>query len=589
MPLELDQITVLAVLAAMAVALMSKRVSPAQGVIGALIVLFLLHVVDAETAFAGFSNPAPITVAALYVVAAGVERTGALLPALRVILGARSVRAALARLCGAVAVLSAVVANTPVVAMLISPLRTWADGRRVPDSKLLIPLSYAAIIGGNITLIGTSTTLVASGVLSQSGLEPYRFWEPARLGLPFAVVAMITLVVLAPAVMPSRSEPSDDRLEDVANPFVVSLTVDRDGPLDGMSVAAGGLRALPATYLVGVERGAETVAPVGPEYVLRTDDVLTFAGRIDQMLDLDRKPGLTLAENQHVWSLDDGQHAWYEAIIGPTSPLVGRTIKQSSFRRRYQGAVVGLNRAGENLNVKLGDVRLQVGDSLLVVSDLGFRARWHHHGDFLFIHQRSEAPPTAQARSGLALAILAAVVLLPVLGLTDVVHAAVAGMVATVVAGVLTPRQARDAVSLNVIIMIGAAIGLGATVEATGLADRLAAGLAATVDGRGAWGAAIVMILATLIMTELISNVGAIAIMLPIALAAGVEADADPRRFALGVTLAAASSFLTPIGYQTNTMVFGPGRYHPTDFLRLGTPLAVVVAVMAPIFMVVGW
>ncbi len=596
----LDQIVVVIVLCVMLIALLSRAVSPAQGVVGALLALFLLHVIDAETAFGGFSNPAPITIAALYVVAAGVERTGALLPALRVVLGSRSLRAALGRLCGSVGVLSAVVANSPLVAMLISPVRSWADGRRIPDSKLLIPLSYATIIGGNITLIGTSTTIVASGLLTQSGLDPYGFWEPARLGLPFAIVGMAVLVVLAPRLMPDRTRLEFDvaagrdgaggeGVEKLANPFTVSLTVDAGGRLDGVNVAAGGLRALPSTYLVGVERDGATAAPVAPSYLLQAGDVLTFAGRVDKMLDIDRHPGMTLVEQKHVWSLDDSQHAWFEAIIGPTSPLVGRTIKQSGFRRRYQAAVVGINRAGEDLNAKLGDVRLQVGDSLLLVSDLEFRNRWRYHSDFLFIHERSEAPPTAQARSSIALAVLAAVVVLPILGIVDVLHAALLGAVATVVAGVLTPRQARDAVGLNVVIMIGAAIGLGAAVEATGLADRLATELYGNVNGQGTWGAAVVVVLATMLMTEVISNAAAVAIMLPIAVAAAADSGADPRRFALGVTLVASSSFLTPVGYQTNTMVFGPGRYHPIDYLRLGLPLAAVVAVMASVFMAVGW
>ena len=610
--LALDQIVVIVVLGAMMAALLTKRVSPAQGVVGALLALFLLHVIDAGTAFVGFANPAPITIAALYVVAAGVERTGALLPALRLVLGSRNLRSALWRLCGSVGALSAFVANTPLVAMLISPVRSWADGRRVPDSKLLIPLSYATIAGGNITLLGTSTTLVASGLLIQTGLEPYGFWEPTRLGLPFALAAIVVLTMLAPALMPDRggtsagvpstgvtstgltadaktSDGGGVGVEQVAKPFTVSLSVDPAGSLDGLTVLDGGLRSLPSTYLVAIERDGETITPVAPTYLLRGGDVLRFAGRVEQMLDIDRHPGMTLVEQKHLWSLDDDQHAWFEAIIGPTSPLVGRTIKQSDFRLRYQAAVVGISRAGEDLDAKLGDVRLQVGDSLLVVSDMDFRSRWHHHSDFLFIHQRSEAPPTAQTRSRVALAILAVVVVLPMLGVLDVLRAAVAGAVATVLSGVLTPRQAREAVALNVVVMIGAAIGLGAAVDATGLADRLAAGLSDLVDGRGAWGAAVVVVLATLLLTEVISNAAAIAVMLPIALAAGAEAGADPRRFALGVTLAASSSFLTPIGYQTNTMVFGPGRYHPADYLRLGIPLAVIVAVMAPVFMASGW
>ncbi|MDH3296110.1 MAG: SLC13 family permease, partial [Acidimicrobiia bacterium] len=586
------QLIVVFVLVLMTVALVAKRVSPAVGVVGALLTLYLVRIVDAAVAFSGFSNPAPLTVAALYVVAAGVERSGALLPALRLILGGRSPAGVLTRLSISVSVLSALVANTPVVAMLLSPVRAWADRAGTAPSKVLLPLSYAAIIGGNLTVIGTSTTLVASGMMEQAGLQGFSFWEPARLGLPVAAASLALLIVLAPRLMPDRGrraqadgERDGGTPEYMIKPFVVSLSVDRGGPLDGVSVADGGLRALPSTYLVGLERDGQTMAPVAPGYRLQGGDVLTFAGRLNQVLDIDRFPGLSLQEHRHVWALNDGQHAWYEAIIGPGSRLVGRTIKQAGFRQRYQAAVVALNRSGETVNTKLGEARLQVGDSLLLVSDLGFRDRWRRTSDFLFIHQRSEAPPTAQAKAPMALAILLAVVAIPLLGVAEVLYAAVVGAAAMVAAGVLTVGQAREAISLNVVTMIAAAIGIGATVEQTGLAATVADGMSGLAGDAGLLGSALSLVVATLVLTELISNAGAVSLMLPVALATAVEAGGDPRRFALGVTLTAASSFLTPIGYQTNTMVFGPGRYQPADFLRLGVPLSLLVLVMAPLFM----
>ncbi len=595
--MSFEELIVAVVLVAMMGALMSKRVTPAVGVIVALLVLYLTRVVDASTAFAGFSNPAPLTIAALYVVAAGVERSGALLPALRLVLGVKTISAVLVRLSTSVAVLSALVANTPVVAMMISPARAWAEGQRIAPSKILLPLSYAAIIGGNLTLVGTSTNLVASGMLSGAGFEAMSFWEPARLGLPFTVAALVVVVVGAPKLMPSRGATVGTAVDGVdgagddplVKPYVVSLTVDRGGPLDGASVADGGLRALPSTYLVGVDRRGETIAPVAPEYVLRGGDTLTFAGQIKQVTDIDRMQGLTLDEHEHVWGLDDDQHAWYEVIIGATSPLVGRTIKHLGFRQRYQAAVVALNRDGESLASKLGDARLQVGDSLLVVADLGFADRWRKRSDFLFIHQRSEAPPTAQARAPLALIILAAVVAMPIAGFADVLYSSVVGALAMVLGGILTTRQARESVGLNVIVMIGAAIGIGASVQQTGLADRIAGTLGGAVADFGPWVAALALVATTVVLTELISNAGAVAVMLPIALSTAESVDGDPRRFALGVTLAAASSFLTPIGYQTNTMVFGPGRYQPVDYLRLGLPLTGLVLVLAPLFMAFGW
>lgn len=591
--MNLSQFVVVVVLTAMIAGLLSRRVSPTVAVVGTLLSLYLFDVVDAASAFAGFSNPAPLTIAALYVVAAGIERTAVLVPTIGHVLGRGSLRAASRRSVLASAGLSAFVANTPLVAMLLSPVRTWARSRRVPESKLLLPISYATIIGGNLTLVGTSTTLIASGLLLESGYEPLSFWEPARLGLPFALVALVVLVATAPLLTPNRDGDDGDRANP-ARPYVVALTVDGGGPLDGVTVADGGLRSLRSLYLVGVEHGSDTTAPVSPQTVLRGGDVLTFAGRRDDVVDIDHLQGLTLKEAEHLWALNDRQHAWYEAVIGPSSPLVGRTIKDAGFRQRYQAAVVAVTRDGDDLNAKLGDVRLQVGDSLLLLSDLGFGERWHNQADFLVIDQRKEPPPTARAKARLALAIMAAVVALPMLGLTDVLRAAVAGAVATVLTGVLTPRQARDAVNINVVVMIGAAIGIGAAVQETGLADRLADGLIGALAFLGPVGTAAAVVVATMVLTELISNAGAIAVMMPLALATATQTEGDPRRFALAVTLTASASFLTPIGYQTNTMVFGPGRYEAADYLRLGLPLASVTLILATSFIAadlgtLGW
>lgn len=589
----MPQLIVIAVLTVMVVGLLSRRISPTVAVVGALLALYLTDVVDASAAFAGFSNPAPLTIAALYVVAAGIERTAALVPAIGQVLGHGSLRAVNTRSILASAGLSAFVANTPVVAMLLSPVRTWARNRRVPESRLLLPISYATIIGGNLTLVGTSTTLIASGMLLEAGYEPLSFWEPARLGLPFALIALVVLVTTAPLLTPNRN--GDDRSRNhPTRPYVVALTVDGGGPLDGVSVADGGLRALPSMYLVGVEHGGDTTAPVTPQTVLRGGDVLTFAGRRDDVVDIDHLRGLTLKEAEHLWALDDLQHAWYEAVIGPASPLVGRTIKDAGFRQRYQAAVVAVTRDGDDLNARLGDVRLQVGDSLLLISDLGFGERWHNQADFLVIDQRQEPPPTARAKARLALAIMATVVALPMLGITDVLRAAVAGAVATVLTGVLTPRQARDAVNINVVVMIGAAIGIGSAVERTGLADQVANGLIQLLAPLGSIGTAAAVVAATVVLTELISNAGAIAVVMPLALSTATQVEGDPRRFALAVTLTASASFLTPIGYQTNTMVFGPGRYEAADYVRLGLPLASVTLVMASLFIVAdfgfaGW
>ncbi len=584
-PMMIEAWVTLGVLVVAFAALITHRLSPPVGIVGALLALYFAGVVDAAEAFGGFAEPAPITIAALYVVAAGVERTGALSHLVRRVLGGVGKSSGFVRLLGVAGGLSTVMANTPIVAMLINPVVTWSERRQAPASRYLIPLSYVSILGGMLTVIGTSTNLIGSGLVADAGLAEFSFFEPALIGGPVALVGFVVVAVAGPRLLPDRGERAG---EDIAAPFTISMVVEPEGSVDGTSVAHADLRDLPGVYLVAVERHGEVTAPVSPEFVLAGGDALTFAGSVSEVVDLGTRPGLRPDEEKHLDALDGTQHSWFEAVIGATSPLVGHSLKEVGFRSRYQAAVVALHRSGVGLDRRLGDVQLQVGDSLLLVSDLDFAARWRGRGDFLLIEQRREAPPTNGNKVWLALAILACLAAGPLLGIVDVLTASLGAAVAMVVTGVLTPRQARDGVDSNVVIMIGAALGVGTAVRVTGLAAEMAELIVGPAQSLGPWWVAAGLIVITLVLTELVTNAAAVAIMIPIALDVAVAMDADPRRFALGTVVAASASFLTPIGYQTNTMVYGPGRYRFGDYLRLGVPLTLVVVALAPPLMIVG-
>ncbi len=580
-----DAWLVLGAIALMFGGLVTRRVSPPVGVVGALLALYLAGVASQEEALSGFASPAPATIAGLYIVAGAVERSGALRPMSRRVLGEGSMSIGMARLGTVAAALSAIVANTPIVAMFIGPVSRWAERRGAPPSPFLMPLSFAAILGGMLTLIGTSTNLIASDLIQASGEEALGLLEPARLGLPVVVIGLIVVVVAGPRVLPRRGSVDHSTVD---RPFTISLTIVDGGELDGQTVAAGGLRQLGAVFLVAAEREGELVAPVGPEHQLRGGDVITFAGQVDHVVELEAVPGLELVEGDQILKLDDGEHAWFEAVIGNGSPLIGRTLKQSGFRSTYQAAVVALHRSGEGIVGGLGEARVQVGDSLLLVADVGFRQRYKNRGDFLLVQRRSEPPPTAAVHAKRSLAILVVVAALALSGMVDVMKAALLGAAATVALGALTPRQARDSVDLNVVVLIAAAIGIGAVADSSGLASALAGGLVDATSGLGLWGVAVGLVIATIVLTEMITNAGAVSLMIPIAMQSASEAGGDARIFALGVMLAASASFLTPIGYQTNTMVYGPGRYHFTDYLRLGLPLTFVVVLLTPLMMSAG-
>lgn len=578
-----DEWIVIGVLVAMVAALVTRRVSPAVGVTGALLALYFADVLSTGQLLSGFSNPAPATIAALYVISGAIERSGALVPLTRRVLKTGAPQASLARLAGVSAGLSAVVANTPIVAMLIGPVERWARRGKEAPSKYLIPLSYAAVLGGMPTIIGTSTNVIASGIVASSTGEAFGFFEPAKLGLPVAILGLIMITLLSRRVLPARGEFSSDAIE---QPFTVSMQVSEGGSIDGKTVAEAGLRQLGSVYVVAVQRSQEITSPVNPELVLRAGDQVTFAGQVDDVVELDRLPGLDLLEGDQVSALEDGQHAWFEAVVGATSPLVGKSIKGSDFRRRYQAAVIAIHRSGAGLDAPLGTARLHIGDSLLLVADQDFAARWRNRGDFLLVQRRREPPPTASRSAGRSLLILVGVAIAALAGV-GVLKAALFGAAATVLTGALTPRQARDSVDVNVVVLIGAAIGVGVGVEASGLANRLGDLLVELTGGAGTWGVAVGVVLATLLLTELITNAGAVALMVPIAMRVADDVGAEPRLFALGITVAASASFLTPIGYQTNTMVYGPGRYRFTDYLRLGLPLTVMVVALVPVLMVI--
>ena len=575
----------LAVLTAMVAGLVRGRVSPPAGVLGATALLYVLGVTTAAEAFSGFANTAPITVAGLYVLAGAVDKTGALQPVVsRLLSFPRSVRLDLARLVLPSAFGSAFLANTPIVAMLTPAVTRWADEHGRSASTFLIPLSYATILGGAATAIGTSTNLVASGLLEDAGLGALGLFELAPVALPLAALGLAAILLLAPILLPERRRP---RAAEAGRSFTVTMMVEAGGSVDGQSVQDAGLRALSGVYLVEIERPHRTIAPVPPAQTLRGGDRLVFAGRVDDIVDLQGINGLTAAESDALDQLSaDRDVAFFEVVVGPSSPLAGRTAAEVGFRQRYSGAILAVHRSGEQLGGKLGTARLQNGDTLLVVAEKGFRTRWRDSGEFLLVSRLDAEMPTASEKSIWALAAIALVVVLPLIGVMSVTRATILAAILIVGAGVLRPREARDAVDVNVVLMIGGAFGLGQAVSSSGLADQISDTLLG-VGFAGTFGAVFGVAITTMVLTELITNAAAVALVFPIAIDIADRSGLDPRIMVIGAAVAGSSSFLTPVGYQTNTMVYGPGGYRFTDYLRLGIPLSLLSVVTVSVMVTV--
>jgi len=570
----------LIVVVAMLIVLSRDRLPPAAVVLGATTTLLVTGVIDEEQAFSGFSNPAPLTVAALYVLARGVEKTGVLGPMVSRLLGnPREVgRVALGRLLVPTAGASAFMNNTPLVGTLIPEVTAWANRHGIAPSKLLLPISYAAILGGTLTVIGTSTNLVVSGLLEESGAEPLGIFEITPVGAVVVAVGLAVVIGLAGLLVPDRRG-ADALVSDEIREFTVQMEVEPEGRLAEATVGDAGLRNLEGVYLAEIQRSGRIISPVDPDRMLVGGDRLVFVGRADLVIDLQRMPGLVTVDRDQVEAIDSPQHTFFEAVVGPSGDLVGNTLEQVDFRRRYQGVVIAIHRAGERVRAKLGAERLRSGDTLLVLADRDFRNRFREGRDFLLVARLGGPSPSATRKAPLVGAIAASVVILAALDVLPILQGALLAAGALIATRVLSFGEARNAVDLEVVLLIAAAFGVGAAIESTGLATRVADTLVGSLGGLGDVGVVFAIVVATTLLTEVITNNAAAVVILPVALSVAADTGLDERTVAIAIAVTASSSFLTPMGYQTNTMVYGPGGYRFTDYLRLGIPVNAAVAV----------
>jgi di/tricarboxylate transporter len=572
-----DAWIVLAVVVGIVVLLATDRCSPVVGLGGGVLALLVTGAIDDATALSGLASPATATIALLYVAAAGIAATGALSWFLDRMMFGRT--GGVARLATSTAALSAIVPNTPLVALAAPRVVRWSRGAGRSASKLLMPLSYASILGGVVTVLGTSTNLVVSDALRRTDGEPLGVFEITRAGLPVAIVGVLVMSVTVPLLLRERTA-AGDSMHATARAFQLQMLVEPDGPLDGRTVDAAGLRALDGLYLAAVERAGRIVT-VRPETRLGAGDRLYFVGDISRVVDLQDVVGLVSAERPHVLDAEGPGVRLFEAVVGRGSTLAGTTLKDAGFRSRYDAAVLAVHRADGDLRGKLGVIPIELGDVLLVLAGPGFSERWREHGDFSLVASVDEPPPARRARGRLATAVFVGMVLVAATGIASLLLAAATAATAMVVGRVLSVHEARRAIDVSVVLTIAMSISLGNAVDSSGLAAELATRLVDLGGSMGEVGLLLVIVVATQLLTEVLSNSGAAALMVPVALAAAAGVGADPREFAIGVLIGASCSFLTPIGYQTNLMVYGLGGYRFTDFTRVGLPLTITSALTA--------
>lgn len=544
--------------------------------LGGTAVLFVSGILNEQDALAGFSNPGMITVAVLYIVVTGLSQTGGLNWISQRVLGLpQGQNAALFRLMAPVMGMSAFLNNTPVVAMFIPVVTDWSRKLRISPSKLMIPLSYAAIFGGICTLIGTSTNLVVNGLLvSATGLPGLRLFDLTLVGFPCAIVGMIYLFISHPWLLPSR-KPVISESDDVRQ-YTVEMMVPIDSPLSGKSIEQAGLRHLPGLYLVEVIRNRHIIPAVSPKEVLCDDDLLVFIGAIDSIVDLHRLRGLQPATDE-VFKLDTprSERCLIEAVVSNTCPMVGKTIREGKFRTQYNAVVLAVARNGERLPGKIGSIRLKPGDTLLLEANANFLSQQRISNDFYLVNGIPDSEPLRHEKAPLAIAILIIMVVLAAFGWMSMLKAAILASVAMIVTGCCSSVRAIRNIEWSVLLVIGAALSIGKALESTGAAGAIATSLI-QFSGDNPWLALAIVYAVTNLLTEAITNNAAAALIFPIALALSKNLDVSFMPFAIAIMIGASASFSTPIGYQTNLMVYGPGGYKFSDFMRVGIPLNIL-------------
>ncbi len=586
--MELDAVVVLFTVVGVLLALAASRVPADLVLMAALAFLVISGILAPPQALAGFANTGVITIATLYVVAAGLKETGAVQWVASRLLGQpSSVRGAQLRMLLPTSFLSAFMNNTTVVAMFIPAIQEWAQRLRISASKLLLPLSYATILGGTCTLIGTSTNLVVDGLLQSKTGTHLGLFELAWLGIPLLLVGVAFLVLFSDRLLPDRGGVSEQL--DQVREYGVEVEVESPGPLLGKTIAQAGLRSLTYGYLAEIERQGRLITAVEPDRTLQAGDKLYFIGAPECAAELRRIQGLKPSSgNVHKLEVANHQRCIVEVVLGSEFPALNRTVRESRFRTRFNAVILSVSREGNRIPGKLGDIRFRIGDTLLLEASHQFVEQYRFRRDFLLVSALNDSTPPDFRKAPLALGILLGMVMLSATGMLPIMEAAFLAAGAMLATRCITASKARRYIDLPVLIVIAASFALGSAMTETGAAEGIAR-LLVVGDSMSPWLALALLYAMTVIFTELITNNAAAVLMFPIGMALAEQLGVDHLPFIIAIMFAASASFMTPIGYQTNLMVYGPGRYRFSDYLKIGAPLSLLIGTTSVLLIPFIW
>ena len=566
----------LAILAGMVGTLIFTNLAADAVFLGAVTLLMVSGILTPKEAFAGFGNEGMITVGVLCIVAVALEETGGIHWLVQNVLRRpRSLHHALWRTMAPTAVFSAFLNNTPLVAMMIPAVNNWTKKFNLPASKLLLPMNYATVLGGTCALIGTSTNLVVASMLIGEDIHLSLF-SIAPVGIPVAIVGIVFLLLFTDRLLRDR-RPAISQMADPRE-YSVEMLVESTGPLVGQSIEQAGLRHLPGLYLAEIDRRGQILAAVSPQETLQAGDRLLFVGMVDSVVELQKIRGLTPA-TQQIFKLEGPRsgRCLVEAVVSGSGPLAGTSIRNVGFRTRYNAVVIAVARSGRRLDQKIGDIELERGDTLLLEARPNFFEEHRNSRDFLLVRRIEDSSPPRHEHARRAVLIMLAMILSVSFGLFRMLEAALLAAGLMIASGCVGGNTARRSIDWPTLIVIGASFGLSAALEKTGAARAVTETLMG-FTGSDPTGNLIMIYAVTVLLTNVITNNAAAALMFPFAVSTASSLGVSLLPFGIAIMMGASAAYATPMAYQTNLMVMGPGGYRFIDYVRLGVPLLLITS-----------
>ncbi len=586
MPLE--AIVVLAILVGAVVLFVSEKYPIDFVALLVLGTLLALGLVTPEEGLSGFSNPATVTVAAMFMLSAGLQKTGATAAVGRLLVRfGKSYFSALVVIMGTITVISAFINNTAAVAVFIPLVIVVANRRKIAASRLLIPLSYASQFGGVCTLVGTSTNLLVSSISDQAGYGAFSMFEFSRMGLILFVGGVLFFLLFGRWLLPERQSQELAATYQLGE-YITELRVRENSPLVGRSVLESRLGEEHDVTVLRILRVGQNVwAPL--RHQLQPGHVLLVRGRIRELMHLrdTAKLELNVEFKLRDETLQTEDLRLVQALVAPGSKLIGHTLKDLDFRNRYKSLVLAILRRGETIREKLNSVRLGLGDALLIQAHEAQIRELRSDSAFIVL---DEVPGTElRHKAPLVLAILAAVIGLAAFEVLPILVTAIVGCLAMVLTRCLRLEEAYQAINWQVIFLLAGILPLGIAMQKSGAAGFIAGNAVGMVGAMGPVAVLAVVYLMTSVMTDTMSNNAAAVLLAPIAISTAEQIGVDPRPLLMAITFAASTGFSTPVGYQTNTMIYNAGGYKYTDFLRTGVPLSILFWILSVTFIPRFW